>query len=52
MVKVKYGRADEDTLREFAAEIKRLTNFPLDDEIVEEAIKAMKPKPIKEEQEL
>lgn len=35
---------DEETLREFAAEIKRLTNFPLSDSIVKEAIKAMKPK--------
>jgi len=35
---------DKKTLKEFAAELKRLTNFPLTDDIVEEAIKATKAK--------
>ena len=33
---------DKKLLRDFAAEIKRLTNFPLSEGIVEEAIKAVK----------
>jgi len=52
MAKAKFGKADENTLREFAAEIRRLTNYPLPDEIVETAIKAVKPKLVKEEKEL
>jgi len=37
IVKVKV--MDVDMLRRFAAEIKRYTNFPLSDKIVEQAIK-------------
>jgi len=44
MDKAKFSKIDESTLREFAAELKRLTNFPLSDEIVEAAIKTTKPK--------
>lgn len=47
--KPKYSKADRDTLREFAAELKRLTNFPLTDAVVEQAIAAMKPKLEKED---
>lgn len=32
-------RVSKDMLRRFAAEIKRCTNFPLSDKIVEQAIK-------------
>ena len=49
MAKAKYAKVDQNILKEFAAEIKRLTNFPLSDEVVEAAIKAMKPKLAKEE---